>query len=91
MCGIVKTRGALEGLMGYSEKYHVFQRSQMQVRILLKRKMSWIKCNLPLEANQTDEEANAKTWCDIAIDPSNLPFKQNIGILIKIPEIDAIS
>ena len=63
----------------------------MQVRILPKRKMSWIKSNLPLEANQTDEEANAKTWCDIAIDPPNFPFKQNIEILIKIPEIDAIS
>ena len=77
--------------MGYSEKYHVFRRSQMQVRILPKSKMSSIKSNLPFEANQTDKEANAKTWCDIAIDPPNFPFKKNFGIFIKIAEIDAIS
>ena len=63
----------------------------MQVRILPKSKMSSIKSNLPFEANQTDKEANAKTWCAIAIYPPNFPFKKNFGIFIKIAEIDAIS
>lgn len=53
--------------------------------------MSSIKSNLPFEANQTDKEANAKTWCAIAIYPPNFPFKKNFGIFIKIAEIDAIS